>query len=75
MVFSSIHQSKGSERKYCILFGFDDSYNKYYNKHESPYICPNTLYVACTRASEELLLIQSNDCKPLEFLDYKNIDF
>lgn len=66
LVFSTIHQVKGLERKIVILFNFDDSYFKYYKKDANPYICPNELYVATTRAKEHLTLLHhySNDYLP-----------
>lgn len=67
LVFATFHQTKGLERKVVIIFGFDNSYFKYYNRTSDKHSCPNELYVACTRASEQLSLIH----------DYKNnfIDF
>jgi ATP:corrinoid adenosyltransferase len=57
LVFLSFHQSKGLERKVVIVYNFDNTYFKYYEKVKSPNICPNTLYVAITRASERLILV------------------
>jgi DNA polymerase III epsilon subunit-like protein len=73
VVFSSFHQVKGLERKVVIVYSFDDSYFKFYKKDVSTEVCPNELYVACTRASERLLLI--HDCKSdyLPFINKRNI--
>ena len=57
LVFLSFHQSKGLERKVVIVYNFDNTYFKYFEKVKSPYVCPNTLYVAITRASERLILV------------------
>ena len=57
LVFLSFHQSKGLERKVVIVYNFDNTYFKYYEKVKSPHTCPNTLYVAITRASERLILV------------------
>lgn len=57
LVFSSFHQSKGLERNVVIVFGFDNSYFKFYKKDKNPNICPNEIYVAITRASKYLSLI------------------
>ena len=57
LVFLSFHQSKGLERKIVFVYNFDNTYFKYYEKMKSPYVCPNTLYVAITRASERLILV------------------
>ena len=68
VVFSTFHQSKGRERKYVIVYGFDQSYFTFFAKDMDPYKCPETLYVAVTRAKEELVLM--HDCKfpKLQFL-------
>lgn len=68
VVFTTFHQSKGRERKICIVFGFDSSYFMYYNKNKNPTECPSELYVAITRASEILMIFEGDDEKPLEFL-------
>ncbi len=66
IAFSTFHQVKGLERKVVIVFNFDDSYFKYYKKGKSPYVCPNELYVATTRAKECLTVLHhySNDFLP-----------
>lgn len=57
LVFLSFHQAKGLERKIVFVYNFDNTYFKFYEKMKSPYVCPNTLYVAITRASERLFLV------------------
>lgn len=57
VVFSSFHQSKGLERKIVFVLNFSDSYFTYYGKDKNRSICPNTLYVAVTRAMEKLYVI------------------
>jgi hypothetical protein len=83
LIFSSFHQSKGLERKVVLVFGFDDSYFKFYSKNSNPYECPNTLYVATTRALEHLIIFHHYENKYLPFLnnnrirhlcDFKEID-
>jgi hypothetical protein len=68
IVFSTFHQSKGRERKYVIIYGFDNSYFLFYGKDLNPYVCPETLYVAVTRAKEELVLIHDCRFKTLPFI-------
>jgi len=68
IAFSTIHQTKGMERKVVIVFGFDDSYFKFYKRDADPYICPNELYVAATRATERLLFVHHNTNGFLPFL-------
>lgn len=57
MTFATFHQTKGLERKVVIVYSFDSSYFKFYGKNLNPLCCPNTIYVACTRAKEQLSLI------------------
>ena len=74
VVFTTIHQSKGRERKMVIVYGFDSSYYNIFKSNDntaSSKICPNLLYVAATRASQELILIEHIDLdniRPLPFL-------
>jgi hypothetical protein len=70
VVFSTFHSVKGRQRKYVFIVGFDNSY--YYKaKNASKEICPNTLYVGATRATDSLYLLEKNEFdtdRPLEFL-------
>lgn len=61
ILFCTFHQAKGIERKVTIVFNFDYSYFKYYNKSVDPNECPNEIYVGITRSTEQLSLI--HDCK------------
>jgi hypothetical protein len=74
IVFSTFHQSKGLERKVVIVVGFDSSYFKYYNRKGDPLKCSNQLYVATTRASEHLTLIQDSWSAHLPFLKIDKIN-
>jgi len=66
VVFSSYHSAKGRQRAYVFVLGFDTS--SLYDKEATE--CPNTLYVACTRASLELFVLETlrKGCKILPFL-------
>ena len=68
ILFSTLHQSKGMERKWVIVFGFDDSYFKYYDKKGDRTTCPELLYVATTRSTELLTLLHDIKYPPLPFL-------
>jgi hypothetical protein len=70
VVFSTFHQSKGRERKIVIVYGFDESYYTFYGEGYNPQICPETLYVAVTRAKERLVLLQASNKAPLPFLKH-----
>jgi hypothetical protein len=56
--FLTGHSSKGRERRFCFLLGFDSSYYQFMDRDAQPSICTNLLYVACTRATEELILCE-----------------
>lgn len=68
VVFSSFHSVKGRQRKYVFIIGFDDTYFTYYGRTLDKNICPNTLYVAATRATHQLILFENQDERPLTFL-------
>jgi len=72
VIFSSFHQSKGRERKIVVVYGFDDTYFAYFNRDVPVNVCPSTLYVAATRATELLILVECS--KPLPFLKYSHRD-
>jgi hypothetical protein len=73
IVFSTFHQAKGMERKLVIVFGFDDSYFKYYKPNYNVNTCPNELYVAVTRAKEKLILIHHYQNNYLQFINIDNL--
>lgn len=67
VVFSTFHTVKGRQRKYVFVVGFDQGY--FYTARNIPKdVCPNTLYVACTRATHGLYLLENDNSRPLEFL-------
>jgi hypothetical protein len=68
LLFCTIHQSKGIERRAVILFNFDDSYHKLYNKSAPSYELSNELYVAITRSSEYISLMQHNSNDDLSYV-------
>jgi nucleoside-triphosphatase THEP1 len=77
VVFSTFHSVKGRQRKYVFVLGFDNSYFKYFTKTMEIPKCPNTLYVACTRSTGCLYLLEYNtrvDDRPLDFLKMNHIE-
>ena len=66
LAFCTFHSSKGTERKVVIVLGFDATYFDYYARTDDRLRCPNLLYVAATRATERLILVQGG--APLSFL-------
>lgn len=82
VVFSTFHTVKGRQRSYVFVVGFDHSYMTYYARNLDPLYCPNTLYVATTRATQRLFLLehQNIDERPFKFLkmthhEMKSSDF
>jgi hypothetical protein len=77
VVFSTFHSSKGRERPYVFVVGFDNSYFKFNARGLPRDVCPNTLYVGCTRGSKGLYLLESDsfrDDRPLEFLKMSHVE-
>lgn len=72
LVFSTFHSVKGRQRKYVFVMGFDHSYFTYFARTLSPLECPNTLYVACTRATHGLFVVERDEerqfNRPFKFL-------
>lgn len=73
LTFSTFHQVKGLERKIVFVLNFDDSYFEYYGKGLEKTKCPNTIYVACTRALDELIVFHDYGRTMLEFLNTTNL--
>jgi len=73
VVFSTFHSVKGRQRAFVFVLGFDSSYTDMLSRgqqKDNDIKCPNTLYVACTRASKEMFLFETerDDNRPLPFL-------
>lgn len=66
VLISTFHQAKGLERKIVLVMNFDETYFKFYNKGADRTTIPNELYVAITRASQELIMVHHchNDFVP-----------
>ena len=74
---ATFHSVKGRQRKYVFIVGFDSNYFDYYGRNMPRNECPNTLYVACTRATDRLFVFESDDFntdRPLDFLHYGHYD-
>jgi hypothetical protein len=67
VAFHSFHKSKGRQRPYVIVFGFDSSFYAS-SRREVNGECPNELYVACTRAEHEIHLVHDAKHEPLPTL-------
>jgi hypothetical protein len=69
IAFSTIHAAKGRERKVVIVMGFDSGFYRC-EKQPNVYECPNELYVAVTRARDQLILVENAGTGALPFLNY-----
>jgi len=77
VVFSTFHTVKGRQRKYVFVVGMDHSYFKFYARNLPRDICPNTIYVASTRASQGLYILESDsrpDDRPLDCLKMSHVE-
>lgn len=76
LVFTTIHCSKGRERKFVFFDGFDSSFDYYCKKSKkNPKLCPSELYVALTRASQEMYLIHNSKKNLIGCLsNYSNLE-
>jgi len=77
VVFSTFHCVKGRQRKYVFVVGFDHSYHRFYARNKPTDTCPNTLYVAATRAINGLYLLENDqyrDDRPLKFLKMNHVE-
>ncbi|ETS04822.1 P-loop containing nucleoside triphosphate hydrolase protein [Trichoderma reesei RUT C-30] len=78
LCISTIHQFKGRERELVILSGMDASFYRYAGRHLPDDRCPNEVFVALTRAVEQLVLIHDAKQKPMPFVNldalYKTAD-
>jgi hypothetical protein len=74
---ATFHSVKGRQRRFVFIVGFDSNYFDFYGRNLPVHECPNTLYVACTRARERLFLFESDDFntdRPLDFIKYGHYD-
>jgi hypothetical protein len=77
VVFSTFHTVKGRQRKYVFVVGFDNTYLTFFARNIPKDTCPNTLYVGCTRATEQLYLLENNQYstdRPLDFLKLSHLE-
>ena len=68
IIFTTFHQSKGMQRKMVIVYNIDESYNYFFNK-TNEITCPNTIYVAISRASERLIVLQDEKKPHFKFIN------
>jgi len=73
VIFATFHAVKGRQRKTVFVLNFDDSYFRYYAKNLPKSKCPNTIYVATTRATETLYIVENENCNIMPFLKKTHI--
>lgn len=73
IIFSSFHQSKGLERPVVVVMGFDHKYLEIFCRNQDHTVCPNTIYVALTRAKEKLVLFHSQENHYMKFIHHDYI--
>lgn len=77
VVFSTFHSVKGRQRKHVFVVGFDHSYFKFYARNLSRNVCPNTIYVACTRAQNGLYVLENDTSpkdRPIDFMKMSHVE-
>jgi hypothetical protein len=70
---STYHQFKGNERDLVIVYGVDSGYFKFLGRDLPDDTCPNTTFVALTRARKQLVVVhhERNDAMP--FMDIEQL--
>uniref|UniRef100_A0A6C0CR17 DNA 3'-5' helicase n=1 Tax=viral metagenome TaxID=1070528 RepID=A0A6C0CR17_9ZZZZ len=71
ILISNFHRTKGIERDYIFILGFDHAYFTYYNTSADPCFMPNCIYVALTRCKKRMFLYHH---KKNEFVPFLNQD-
>lgn len=66
---STYHGSKGCERPFVIVLDFGSDFFRFYSKGYPPESCPNAMYVALTRSSQHLYLVQNASSNIIQFVD------
>jgi len=75
IVFSTFHSAKGRQRAYVFVHNFNHKYFQF-KPDLDPNKCPNTIYVATTRATKQLYLFDKyddNDDRPFKFFTHREI--
>lgn len=67
LVITTFHQSKGLERKIVIIYNFDHSYYKIFNKMADPNALSAELYVSTTRTIDHLYVVHDKKQPPFKF--------
>ena len=69
VTFSTFHSSKGRQRDHIFILGFDETYMTIYSgQNKERNVCPNEIYVACSRGIISLHVFQDKDTNMLPFI-------
>jgi hypothetical protein len=76
IVFSTFHSVKGRQRKHTFISGFDSTHMEYFDRDSPKDVCPNPLYVGTSRATNTLIIFETEqpNIRPLPFLKWTHID-
>lgn len=74
LIMTTYHRSKGLEKPLVVMLGFDMSYFLAFARGSPSDACPSTLYVAATRASRRLIVVEDMAYGPLPFLAVDELD-
>lgn len=66
---STIHQFKGNERNLVIVYGVDAGYFNFMGRDLPDDQCPNSIFVALTRARKQLVVIHDHHQQPMPFIN------
>lgn len=70
---STYHQFKGNERDLVIVYGVDAGYFEFLGRNLPDDTCPNETFVALTRATKKLVVLQGQDREPMPFISLKRL--
>ncbi|PNP55436.1 hypothetical protein THARTR1_04266 [Trichoderma harzianum] len=73
LAISTIHGFKGRERDLVILLDIDASFFRYLGRDLPDNTCPNEVFVALTRAVEQLVLVHDEREKLMPFVSVDNL--
>ena len=71
---ANFHKVKGIERKHVFVFDFDSSYFTFYGKNMEDTILPNIIYVALSRASCTLHVINHERSANFAFVKREHVE-
>ncbi|KZT26156.1 P-loop containing nucleoside triphosphate hydrolase protein [Neolentinus lepideus HHB14362 ss-1] len=74
LAISTYHQFKGSERDLVIVCGVDNLYFKIFGKDLPTDCCPRAVYVALTRAIQQLVIVHSFPQDVMPFVHWRAVE-